>query len=217
MSGDPAIALLHLGPGLANGEQLYVHMYLRSLNARVLYPMSRRRLVDCQRHAGLANLHNARRARSPVLVVVGDMASWHVQADPVLNMDIAALAATVSCSVLRFQPQAPLPPLHVSGKAPAAVHPPSSRAADAAGSAAASAPAAGAAQQHQPDADPVFQMAVGTGVQGSRVATVIVPHDASWGAAANFPAAQAVGAAAAAMGMGAASSGAVQLLPLLLD
>lgn len=45
---------------------------------------------------GLANLHNARRARTPVLVVVGEHATWHRCADPPLAMDMEALAATVS-------------------------------------------------------------------------------------------------------------------------
>ena len=44
---------------------------------------------------GLANLHNARRARSPVLNIVGDMASWHT-CDPPLAMDIQSLARSVS-------------------------------------------------------------------------------------------------------------------------
>ncbi len=59
----PALTLLHLGPGFANG---------------------------------VANLHNARRARTPVLNIVGDHASWLRPYDPPLNMDIAALARTVS-------------------------------------------------------------------------------------------------------------------------
>jgi len=59
----PAMTLLHLGPGLANG---------------------------------IANLHNARRARTPVFNVIGDHASWIRPYDPPLNMDIAALAQTVS-------------------------------------------------------------------------------------------------------------------------
>ncbi|MEB2311687.1 MAG: acetolactate synthase large subunit [Polyangiaceae bacterium] len=63
MAGRPALALLHLGPGLANG---------------------------------LANLHNARRAGTPVLVVVGDHASWHLGADPLLASDIVSLANPVS-------------------------------------------------------------------------------------------------------------------------
>lgn len=45
---------------------------------------------------GLANLHNARRASSPVVNVVGAMATWHETADPLLNMNIPALASTVS-------------------------------------------------------------------------------------------------------------------------
>lgn len=48
---------------------------------------------------GLANLHNAKRARSPVLVVVGDMATWHRPIDPPLCMDIQAAAGTVSSLV----------------------------------------------------------------------------------------------------------------------
>src|SRR6202166_1362435 len=44
MTGQPAMTLLHLGPGLANG---------------------------------LANLHNARRANSPIVNVIGDQATWH--------------------------------------------------------------------------------------------------------------------------------------------
>jgi len=63
LTGRPALALLHLGPGLANG---------------------------------LANLHNARRARSPLVVLVGDHATWHLDADAPLTMDIRGAARTVS-------------------------------------------------------------------------------------------------------------------------
>jgi acetolactate synthase-1/2/3 large subunit len=62
ISGRPAITLLHLGPGLANG---------------------------------VANLHNARRARTPLVNIVGDHASWHLPYDAPLTSDIAALAGTV--------------------------------------------------------------------------------------------------------------------------
>ncbi len=48
---------------------------------------------------GLANLHNARRASTPVVNLVGCMASWHEAADPLLNMDMNALATAVSASV----------------------------------------------------------------------------------------------------------------------
>ncbi|MGH3166676.1 MAG: acetolactate synthase large subunit [Trebonia sp.] len=44
---------------------------------------------------GLANLHNARRARTPVVNVIGDHASWHLPYDAPLTSDIAALAGTV--------------------------------------------------------------------------------------------------------------------------
>jgi len=63
MLDKPAMVLLHLGPGLANG---------------------------------LSNLHNARRAKSPILNVVGEHATWHRDADPPLAMDIESLARTVS-------------------------------------------------------------------------------------------------------------------------
>jgi acetolactate synthase-1/2/3 large subunit len=63
MAGRPAAALLHLGPGLANG---------------------------------LANLHNARRAYTPLLAVVGDHATYHKQCDAPLESDIDALAGWVS-------------------------------------------------------------------------------------------------------------------------
>jgi acetolactate synthase I/II/III large subunit len=68
MAGRPAAALLHLGPGLANG---------------------------------LANLHNARRARTPLLTVVGDHAAYHKRYDAPLESDIDALAGSVSAWVRR--------------------------------------------------------------------------------------------------------------------
>ena len=44
---------------------------------------------------GLANLHNARRAHTPVVNIVGDHTSWHLPYDAPLASDIAALASTV--------------------------------------------------------------------------------------------------------------------------
>lgn len=67
--GLPALTLLHLGPGLANG---------------------------------LANLHNARRANSPVINIVGDHASWHLAYDAPLTSDIEGLARPVSGKVIRL-------------------------------------------------------------------------------------------------------------------
>jgi acetolactate synthase I/II/III large subunit len=66
MTGRPAVTLLHLGPGLANG---------------------------------VANLHNARRARAPLVNLVGDHATWHASADAPLTSDIASLARPVSAWV----------------------------------------------------------------------------------------------------------------------
>lgn len=62
MIDKPALTLLHLGPGLANG---------------------------------IANLHNAHRANTPVVNIIGEHASWHRGFDVPLAMDIEALAATV--------------------------------------------------------------------------------------------------------------------------
>jgi acetolactate synthase-1/2/3 large subunit len=45
---------------------------------------------------GLANLHNARRARTPILNIVGDHASWHLKYDAPLTSDIESLARPVS-------------------------------------------------------------------------------------------------------------------------
>src|SRR4029079_4090279 len=93
MTGRPAMTLLHLGPGLANG---------------------------------LANLHNARRAHTPVVNVVGDHATWHLACDSPLTSDIAALAAsvgsvhtstdanTVAADLARAVAAAVAPPGHVA-------------------------------------------------------------------------------------------------------
>ncbi len=63
MMGNPAMTMLHLGPGFANG---------------------------------IANLHNARRAFTPIVNLIGDHASWHVQYDSPLTSDIHSLASPVS-------------------------------------------------------------------------------------------------------------------------
>src|ERR1700747_1362197 len=48
---------------------------------------------------GIANLHNARRARSPVVNVIGDHATWHLASDAPLTADIVSLARPVSAWV----------------------------------------------------------------------------------------------------------------------
>jgi acetolactate synthase-1/2/3 large subunit len=45
---------------------------------------------------GLANLHNARRARTPVVNIVGDHATYHARYDAPLQSDIASIARGVS-------------------------------------------------------------------------------------------------------------------------
>ena len=51
---------------------------------------------------GLANLHNARRARSPLINIVGDHASTHLKFDAPLTTDIEALARPMSDYVRRI-------------------------------------------------------------------------------------------------------------------
>jgi acetolactate synthase-1/2/3 large subunit len=45
---------------------------------------------------GLANLHNARRAHTPIVNVVGDHATYHARYDAPLQSDIASIASSVS-------------------------------------------------------------------------------------------------------------------------
>lgn len=52
---------------------------------------------------GIANLHNARRARSPIINVIGDHTSWHLPYDAPLTSDIESLARPVSGWVHRIQ------------------------------------------------------------------------------------------------------------------
>lgn len=54
----------------------------------------------------LANLHNARRAGSPLLVIVGSMSTWHAKADAPLSMDIEASVfdERASCCALLARP-----------------------------------------------------------------------------------------------------------------
>ena len=54
---------------------------------------------------GLANLHNARRARTPIVNIVGDHATYHKQYDAPLESDIESVARTLS--VWMAAPQRP--------------------------------------------------------------------------------------------------------------
>lgn len=101
---------------------------------------------------GLANLHNARRAHTPIVNVIGDHAAHHKHLDPPLESDLDALAATVSSWVHR--------PASVAEAGP-----------DAAAAVAASMSPAAVEQQ------PTDRRRTGT--SGS-VATLLVPADVSW-------------------------------------
>ena len=90
---------------------------------------------------GLSNLHNARRAKSKVLVLVGEMASFHKPFDPLLNMDLAKLATCVSCRVIELK----------------------------------------ASGSH------FVSDVIDSLDDDSRVVTVILPHDAAWGAGECLP------------------------------
>src|SRR3989440_2494511 len=58
---------------------------------------------------GLANLHNARRAHVPLVNIVGDHATYHVQYDAQLQSDIETVARNVSSWVRTSQSTAELP------------------------------------------------------------------------------------------------------------
>jgi acetolactate synthase-1/2/3 large subunit len=51
---------------------------------------------------GIANLHNARRAHTPIVNIIGDHASWHLPFDAPLTSDIESLARPVSGWVHRI-------------------------------------------------------------------------------------------------------------------
>jgi acetolactate synthase I/II/III large subunit len=57
---------------------------------------------------GLSNLHNARKARSSVIAIVGEHTTSHLKFDAPLSADVAAFARPVSDSVLRVESSAEL-------------------------------------------------------------------------------------------------------------
>jgi acetolactate synthase-1/2/3 large subunit len=44
----------------------------------------------------MANMHNAKRALSPMINIIGEMSTWHRSADALLAMDIEKVASAVS-------------------------------------------------------------------------------------------------------------------------
>ena len=64
--------------------------------------------LGCGLGNGLANLHNARKGKVPVVNIVGDHASYHVPFDAQLQSDIETVARNVSpvlCAPPRQQPR----------------------------------------------------------------------------------------------------------------
>src|SRR5690606_22490552 len=59
---------------------------------------------------GLANLHNARRAQTPMINIVGEHASYHIQHDAPLTSDIESLAGPMSDWVHRIESAADVSP-----------------------------------------------------------------------------------------------------------
>ncbi|MCP1574460.1 acetolactate synthase-1/2/3 large subunit [Herbaspirillum rubrisubalbicans] len=59
---------------------------------------------------GIANLHNARRARTPIVNIIGDHTSWHLPYDAPLSSDIESLARPVSGWVHRISGSADIAP-----------------------------------------------------------------------------------------------------------
>jgi len=58
---------------------------------------------------GIANLHNARRAHSPLINIVGEHASWHLKYDAPLTSDIESIARGVSGWIRRSTSAASVP------------------------------------------------------------------------------------------------------------
>ncbi|WP_338466215.1 acetolactate synthase large subunit [Novosphingobium sp. ZN18A2] len=90
MADKPAITLLHLGPGLANG---------------------------------LANLHNARRAGSPIINIVGDHATYHLQYNSPLTSDLQGVARPMSDWVKASRSERDLPQVGAESFAIATAYP----------------------------------------------------------------------------------------------
>jgi acetolactate synthase-1/2/3 large subunit len=62
---------------------------------------------------GIANLHNARRAHSPVVNLIGEHATWHIAADSPLTSDIEGLARPVSAAVFTARTAQELPAVFI--------------------------------------------------------------------------------------------------------
>ncbi len=117
---------------------------------------------------GLANLHNARRANSPVICLVGEQATYHRKYDPPLTMlqSIESLVSSVSAEVLTIESAG-----EITGSVVRAVR----RTMGAGGAGRADGNGAGQPGDERPGARMLLPM------QPGRVVSVVVPSDVSWG------------------------------------
>lgn len=95
LDGEPRLrAVLALFEGVATGAADGYARMAGKPAATLLH-------LGCGLGNGLANLHNARKGRVPVLNIVGDHATYHVQYDAQLQSDIETVARNVSPGFVR--------------------------------------------------------------------------------------------------------------------
>lgn len=95
LDGEPRMrAVLALFEGVATGA---ADGYARMADK----PAATLLHLGCGLGNGLANLHNARKAKTPVLNIVGDHATYHVKYDAQLQSDIETVARNVSPGFVR--------------------------------------------------------------------------------------------------------------------
>ncbi|MBS0614390.1 MAG: acetolactate synthase large subunit, partial [Proteobacteria bacterium] len=95
LDGEPRLrAVLCLFEGVATGAADGYARMAGKPAATLLH-------LGCGLGNGLANLHNARKGKVPVLNIVGDHATYHVQYDAQLQSDIETIARNVSPGFVR--------------------------------------------------------------------------------------------------------------------
>ncbi|MBS0569996.1 MAG: acetolactate synthase large subunit [Proteobacteria bacterium] len=95
LDGEPRVrAVLALFEGVATGAADGYARMAGKPAATLLH-------LGCGLGNGLANLHNARKGKVPVLNIVGDHATYHVQYDAQLQSDIETVARNVSPEFVR--------------------------------------------------------------------------------------------------------------------
>ncbi|MFS1524261.1 acetolactate synthase large subunit [Microbulbifer sp. 2304DJ12-6] len=95
LDGEPKMrAVLALFEGVATGA---ADGYARMADK----PAATLLHLGCGLGNGLANLHNARKGKSPIVNIVGDHATYHVKYDAQLQSDIETVACNVSPNFVR--------------------------------------------------------------------------------------------------------------------